>query len=48
MIKPSEFTPATSSLMAEIVGKAFDESEIAVFTGGPEVGQAFSSCRLTI
>ena len=29
--------------MAEIVGKAFDESEIAVFTGGPEVGQAFSS-----
>ena len=43
MIKPSEFTPATSSLMAEIVGKAFDESEIAVFTGGPEVGQAFSS-----
>ena len=43
MIKPSEFTPATSSLMAEIVGRAFDESEIAVFTGGPEVGQAFSS-----
>ena len=43
MIKPSEFTPATSSLMAEIVGSAFDESELAVFTGGPEVGQAFSS-----
>ena len=43
MIKPSEFTPATSSIMAEIIGSAFDPSELAVFTGGPEVGQAFST-----
>jgi coniferyl-aldehyde dehydrogenase len=42
MIKPSEYTPATSALMAEMVRKAFDEEEIAVVTGGPEVGQAFS------
>ena len=43
MIKPSEFTPATSQLIDEMVGKTFDAAEIAVVTGGPEVGQAFSS-----
>lgn len=42
MIKPSEFTPATSALMAEMFAKAFAEDEIAVVTGGPEVGQAFA------
>ena len=42
MIKPSEFTPATSELMAQMFAEAFDETEIAVFTGGPEVGQAFA------
>ena len=43
MIKPSEFTPATSELMAKMFGEAFSAEEIAVFTGGPEVGQAFAS-----
>lgn len=43
MIKPSEFTPATSQLIEEMVCKTFDLTEIAVVTGGPEVGQAFSS-----
>ena len=43
MIKPSEFTPATSELMATMFGSVFSEEEIAVVTGGPEVGQAFSS-----
>jgi len=43
MIKPSEFTPATSQLIDEMVGNTFDPAEIAVVTGGPEVGQAFSS-----
>lgn len=43
MIKPSEFTPATSAVMAEMVKEAWDEKEVAVFNGGPEVGQAFSS-----
>ena len=43
MIKPSEFTPATSELMARMIRSAFDETEVAVITGGPAVGQAFSS-----
>ncbi len=42
MIKPSEYTPATSELMAEMVAEAWDEKEVAIFPGGPEVGQAFS------
>ncbi len=42
MIKPSEFTPATSELMKTMFGKVFSEEEIAVVTGGPEVGEAFS------
>lgn len=43
MIKPSEFTPATSELMSEMISEAYDISEVAVFPGGPEVGIAFSS-----
>jgi len=43
MIKPSEHTPATSELMARMFGGAFSEEEIAVVTGGPDVGQAFAS-----
>jgi coniferyl-aldehyde dehydrogenase len=43
MIKPSEFTPETSELMKQIFEEAFDQEEVAVFTGGPEVGGAFSS-----
>ena len=42
MIKPSEFTPMTSELMKEIFASSFDVEEVAVFTGGPEVGSAFS------
>jgi coniferyl-aldehyde dehydrogenase len=42
MIKPSEFTPSSSALMARMFKKAFDESEIAVCLGGPETGEAFS------
>jgi coniferyl-aldehyde dehydrogenase len=43
MIKPSETTPATSELLKQMFASAFDQSEIAVVTGGPEVGQAFSA-----
>ena len=43
MIKPSELTPATAELMREIVRAEFDESVLAVVTGGVELGQAFSS-----
>jgi coniferyl-aldehyde dehydrogenase len=42
MIKPSEFTPRTSDLMARMFRSAYDETEVAVFPGGPEVGAAFS------
>ena len=42
MIKPSEFTPATSEVLAQMVREAYDSKEVAIFTGGPEVGQAFS------
>jgi coniferyl-aldehyde dehydrogenase len=43
MIKPSEATPATSDLLKRLFASAFDETEIAVVTGGPEVGQTFSA-----
>ncbi|MBV8192035.1 MAG: coniferyl aldehyde dehydrogenase [Alphaproteobacteria bacterium] len=43
MIKPSETTPATSDLLKSMFKSAFDEEEIAVVIGGPEVGRAFSS-----
>jgi len=43
MIKPSEFTPATSEFMAKLIGDLFDADYITVITGGPSVGQAFAS-----
>ena len=42
MIKPSEFTPKTAELMARMFRSAFDEDEVAVFSGGAEVGAEFS------
>ncbi|MFK7977353.1 MAG: coniferyl aldehyde dehydrogenase [Halioglobus sp.] len=42
MIKPSEFTPATSAVMADLVKEFYDPMEVSIFDGGPEVGQAFS------
>ena len=43
MIKPSEFTPKTSELMKKMFEEAFLQEEVAVFTGGPDLGEAFSS-----
>ena len=43
MIKPSEFTEDTSQLMKEVFARYFSEDELAVCTGGPDVGQAFCS-----
>ena len=43
MLKPSELTPATSALMAKLVAQYFDETELAVVQGGPEVGAAFTA-----
>jgi coniferyl-aldehyde dehydrogenase len=42
MLKPSEFTPETSALLAQTLDLYFDEDEIAVILGGPDVGAAFS------
>ena len=46
MVKPSEFTPHTAELMKSLFAQYFEESEIAVVTGGPEVGAAFSALPL--
>jgi len=42
MLKPSEVTPCTSELLAELVAGAFPPEKIATVTGGAEVGAAFS------
>ncbi len=42
MIKPSEYTPATSDLMARMFGSVFSPEEIAVVVGGPDIGQQFA------
>ena len=43
MLKPSEFTPATSAVIGEIVQAAFPPEQVSVVTGGGEVGAAFSA-----
>ena len=43
MLKPSEYTPRTAELTERMFASAFDETEVAVFPGGPDVGQLFSS-----
>lgn len=42
MIKPSEFTEATSDLMKTLFAKYYTEEEVYVCTGGPDIGAAFS------
>jgi coniferyl-aldehyde dehydrogenase len=43
LIKPSEFTPRTSALLAEMMAHYFAADEIAVVQGGRETGEAFSN-----
>ncbi len=43
MIKPSEMTPSTSQLLADIVSDVFKETEVAVSLGGVDVAQQFSA-----
>ncbi|KPF42492.1 coniferyl aldehyde dehydrogenase [Rhizobium sp. AAP43] len=43
LIKPSEFTPRTADLLAELVGASFDADELGVVIGGPDVASAFTS-----
>ena len=42
MVKPSEVTPRSADVISRVVAKAFDETDVAVITGGPEIGQAFT------
>lgn len=42
MIKPSEFTPHSSAVMAEITSQSFGADEVAVVEGGVEVARHFS------
>jgi len=37
VVKPSEKAPATARLLAEMLGEVFEEGEVAVVLGGPEV-----------
>jgi coniferyl-aldehyde dehydrogenase len=43
MIKPSEMTPATNSVLSSLLSETFSESEVAVFTGDVKVGAAFTA-----
>ena len=43
MIKPSELTPKTSSLMTSMLSDIFTEDEVAVVRGGPKIGADFSA-----
>jgi coniferyl-aldehyde dehydrogenase len=42
LVKPSERTPRTSALMAELTEKTFDATECKFVLGGADVGQAFA------
>lgn len=39
ILKPSEAVPHTAAVVEKVVRAAFDEKEVAVVQGGPEVGQ---------
>lgn len=39
VIKPSELTPHSAASIARIIGRVFEESEVAVVTGGKEVAE---------
>lgn len=43
VIKPSEHTPATSALLAELVAATFSPEVVTVYNGGPEVATALAS-----
>ncbi|MCX7899912.1 MAG: aldehyde dehydrogenase family protein [Methylocystis sp.] len=40
MVKPSEFTPTTNALMADMLAALFPEEQVAVVTGGADVAAA--------
>ncbi|MFT3763860.1 MAG: coniferyl aldehyde dehydrogenase [Pseudoxanthomonas sp.] len=42
-LKPSEHTPRTGAFLRELLAEVFPEDRVAVATGGPEIGAAFSA-----
>lgn len=40
MIKPSEFTPGTSDLLARLLAELFPEEQVAVVAGDASMGAA--------
>ncbi|HEX4883594.1 MAG TPA: coniferyl aldehyde dehydrogenase [Casimicrobiaceae bacterium] len=45
LLKPSELTPRTSALLAELVAKHFADDEFAVVLGDAHVGRAFAATK---
>ncbi len=45
MLKPSELSPQTSQTMADAISSCFDEAELAVVLGGPDVSAEFSKTK---
>src|SRR3990167_7936134 len=43
MLKPSELTPCTSALLAELIARYFDANELSTVLGSAEVGALFSA-----
>ena len=43
MAKTSEYTPATAALFEELVPKYFAQDELAIVSGGADVGKAFAA-----
>ena len=43
MLKPSEFSPKTTELIGALLRECFPEDQVAVVTGGSDVGEAFAA-----
>ncbi len=43
VLKPSEHTPRTAAALQDFVGDLYDDREITVITGGPDVAQALTA-----
>jgi coniferyl-aldehyde dehydrogenase len=43
MLKPSELTPETTALLTRMLAEIFPDEQVAVATGGAEVGAAFAN-----
>lgn len=43
MLKPSELTPCTGALLAQLLRQLFPPEQVALIPGGPDIGAAFSA-----